>query len=34
MVWVMPRTQGNRGSDIVFIDHQVEGINRLVSDGL
>jgi TolB protein len=34
MVCVMPRTQGNRGSDIVFIDHQVEGINRLVSDGL
>lgn len=34
MVCVMPRTRGNRGSDIVFIDHQVEGINRLVSDGL
>jgi len=34
MVCVMPRTRGNRGSDIVFIDHQAEGINRLVSDGL
>jgi general secretion pathway protein A len=34
MVCVMPRTRGNRGSDIVFIDHQVEGIHRLVSDGL
>ncbi|MDH3598815.1 MAG: AAA family ATPase [Candidatus Tectomicrobia bacterium] len=34
MVCVMPRTRGNRGSDIVFIDQQVEGIHRLVSDGL
>ena len=34
MVCVMPRTRGNRGSDIVFIDHQSNGVHRLVSDGL
>ena len=33
MVCVMPRQGGSRGSDIVLVDEQGNGVNRLISDG-
>ncbi len=33
LVCVMPRTGGQRGSDIVLMDHKDNGVHRLIADG-